>query len=171
MTTELAGHAEGDRLSPAELRKLFLFEKLDAEQLDFLASHGSVEPITGGTYIYREGEPATCFYVLLSGTVALSRTVRGDEVETTRTDQVGAYAGATQAYIERIPQIYLNSMVADLRRGGLPAAGRRAGRARCATGSRWRCTCSRGCSSACARCRPWSASASGCWPSARCRPA
>ncbi|MEV4532577.1 ATP-binding protein [Asanoa sp. NPDC049518] len=112
MSTDLAGHAEGDRLSPAELRKLFLFEKLDAEQLDFLASHGAVEHYAGGTYVYREGEEATCFYVLLSGTVALNRTVRGDEIETTRTDQVGAYAGATQAYIERIPQIYLNSMVA-----------------------------------------------------------
>ncbi|GIF50597.1 cyclic nucleotide-binding protein [Asanoa ferruginea] len=123
MSTELAGHAEGDRLSPAELRKLFLFEKLDAEQLDFLASHGAVETHSGGTYIYREGEPATCFYVLLSGTVALSRTVRGDEVETTRTDQVGAYAGATQAYIERIPQIYLNSMLAvsDVELYQLPA--------------------------------------------------
>ncbi|GIF77876.1 ATP-binding protein [Asanoa siamensis] len=112
MSTELAGHAEGDRLSPAELRKLFLFEKLDAEQLDFLASHGSVEHYAGGTYVYREGEEATCFYVLLSGTVALNRQVRGDEIETTRTDQVGAYAGATQAYIEKIPQIYLNSMLA-----------------------------------------------------------
>ncbi|MEV0714231.1 ATP-binding protein [Asanoa sp. NPDC050611] len=112
MSTELAGHAEGDRLSPAELRKLFLFEKLDAEQLDFLASHGSVEHYAGGTAVYREGEEATCFYVLLSGTVALRRKVHGDEIETTRTDQVGAYAGATQAYIEKIPQIYLNSMVA-----------------------------------------------------------
>ncbi|GAA1866964.1 ATP-binding protein [Asanoa iriomotensis] len=112
MSTELAGHAEGDRLSPAELRELFLFEKLDAEQLDFLASHGSVEHYPGGASVYREGEEATCFYVLLSGTIALSRKVRGDEIETTRTDQVGAYAGATQAYIEKIPQIYLNSMIA-----------------------------------------------------------
>jgi len=104
--------SERDRLTPADLRKLFLFEKLDAEQLDFLASHGTIERYPGNTYVYREGETATCFYVLLSGTVALRRRVRGDDVEASRTDQVGAYAGATQAYIERIPQIYLNSMVA-----------------------------------------------------------
>jgi len=104
--------AAGDRLTPADLRKLFLFEKLDDDQLDFLARCGTVEHVAGGEYVYREGEPATCFYVLLSGTVALRRKVSGDEVEASRTDQVGAYAGATQAYIERIPQIYLNSMVA-----------------------------------------------------------
>src|SRR6266498_770034 len=46
-----------------------------------------------------EGDPAEGFYVLLSGTIALSRRIHGDEVETVRTDQRGAYAGATQAYL------------------------------------------------------------------------
>ena len=46
-----------------------------------------------------EGEEATCFYVLRSGTVSLSRQVHGDQVEVTRTEQRGVYAGAMQAYL------------------------------------------------------------------------
>jgi signal transduction histidine kinase len=47
----------------------------------------------------REGQPATCFYVLLAGTVTLSRVIGGQRVETHRTDHRGAYFGATQAYL------------------------------------------------------------------------
>jgi signal transduction histidine kinase len=61
--------------------------------------------------VYAEGEPATCFYVLLEGEVALSRLVGGDDVETNRTNQIGVYSGAWQAYLgDRVPQIYNNSM-------------------------------------------------------------
>ena len=59
----------------------------------------------------REGEPATCFFVLLWGTVSLSRRVHGDDVELVRTSQRGVYGGATQAYLgDRVPQIYPNSL-------------------------------------------------------------
>jgi len=81
-----------------ELRTLFLFEKLTDEQLGWLCARGSVESYDAGVVI-REGDPATCFYVLLEGTIALSRRVGGDDVETTRTDQRGAYAGAWSAYL------------------------------------------------------------------------
>jgi signal transduction histidine kinase len=98
------------RLTPAELQTLFLFEALDDEQLAWLAEHGRVEEHPAGP-IYAEGEPATCFYVLLSGTVSLSRQVRGDPVETNRTDQRGVYAGAMQAYLgDQVAQVYANSM-------------------------------------------------------------
>src|SRR4051794_38795579 len=82
----------------AELRTLFLFEKLSDEQLLWLCEHGSVERHEQG-YVFHEGEQATCFYVLLDGTIALSRTVGGDEVETVRTDHRGVYAGAWAAFL------------------------------------------------------------------------
>ena len=60
---------------------------------------GDVAEVPAGTAVFREGEPAECFYVLLSGTVSMTRLVQGDEVEVTRTDHVGSYGGATQAYV------------------------------------------------------------------------
>ena len=50
-------------------------------------------------FVLHEGEPATCFYVLLEGTIALSRRVGDDDVEISRTEQRGVYAGAWAAYL------------------------------------------------------------------------
>src|SRR3954452_17236502 len=83
-------------LAPGDLRTLFLFEKLTDDQLAWVAEHGTIERYAAGATVLREGEPATCFYVLLSGTLRMTRDVRGDEVEMVRTDQRGAYCGATQ---------------------------------------------------------------------------
>jgi signal transduction histidine kinase len=85
--------------TPEELRTLFLFESLSDKQLDWLAAHGSVRDYPGGSVVFAEGDPAENFYVLLSGTLALSRRVQQDEVEINRTDQRGAYMGATRAYV------------------------------------------------------------------------
>ncbi|MFE5398891.1 ATP-binding protein [Streptomyces sp. NPDC056568] len=96
--------------SPREIGELFLFEKLTPEQLGRLCAEGRVERFEAGP-VYAEGEDATCFYVLLDGTVVLSRRVGGDDVETHRTSQRGVYAGAMQAYVgDRVPQVYTNSM-------------------------------------------------------------
>ena len=57
-----------------ELRTLFLFEKLTDEQLQWLCERGGIESHDAGEVI-REGEPATCFYVLLEGTISLARRV------------------------------------------------------------------------------------------------
>ncbi|WP_232381990.1 ATP-binding protein [Streptomyces sp. CNZ748] len=95
---------------PDEIGSLFLFEKLSPEQLGRLCEAGQVEGYEPGT-VYTEGDPATCFYVLVEGTVVLSRRVGGDEVEVTRTSQRGVYAGAMQAYLgDRVPQVYNNSL-------------------------------------------------------------
>jgi len=95
---------------PEELRRTVLFEKLADEQLDWLCREGHVEQLPAGR-VYTEGEPARCFYVLLDGEVALSRLVGGDDVETNRTNQIGVYSGAWQAYLgDRVPQVYNNSM-------------------------------------------------------------
>ena len=96
--------------SPEELRELFLFEKLDDDQLTWLCGEGRVEVMQPGP-VYTEGAPATCFYVLLSGTVVLSRQVGGEDIEVGRTSTRGVYAGAFVSYLgDRVPQVYNNSM-------------------------------------------------------------
>ena len=108
--TEQAEQAQQLTCSPDELRTLFLFEKLSDEQLAWLCSHGHVELIEPGP-LYAEGDPARCFYVLLNGTVVMSRRVGEDDIETGRTSQRGVYGGAFNAYLgERVPQVYMQSM-------------------------------------------------------------
>ncbi|MGW2931651.1 ATP-binding protein [Streptomyces sp. NPDC055722] len=82
----------------SELRTLFLFEKLTDDQLARLCLEGRVELFDPGP-VYTEGDPATCFFVLMEGTVVLSRRVGADDVEISRTSQRGVYAGAFQAYL------------------------------------------------------------------------
>jgi signal transduction histidine kinase len=92
--------AEGTQRLPVQaLRELFLFEKLSDEQLRWLAEHGWVTEAPNGATVLAEGTPAELFIVLLGGTITMSRRVGQDDVETVRTDQVGVYAGAMQAYV------------------------------------------------------------------------
>jgi signal transduction histidine kinase len=96
--------------SVAELSTLFLFEKLDGDQLDRLCREGRVETFEPGP-VYAEGEPASCFFVLLEGTVVLSRRVGNDDVEISRSSSRGVYSGAMQAYLgDRVRPVYNSSM-------------------------------------------------------------
>jgi signal transduction histidine kinase len=107
---EVTGSSGRLTCSVDELRTLFLFEKLSDEQLQWLCERGHVELIEPGT-IYAEGAPATCFYVLLEGTVVLSRRVGADDIEVGRTSMRGAYTGAFTAYLgDAVPQVYNNSV-------------------------------------------------------------
>ena len=93
-----------------ELRTLFLFEKLTEDQLQWLCERGHVELIPAGP-VFAEGSPAECFYVLLEGTVVMSRRVGPDDVEVGRTSDRGVYSGAWLAYMgDRVPQVYNASM-------------------------------------------------------------
>jgi signal transduction histidine kinase/CheY-like chemotaxis protein len=111
MTTPLGSGAgpaatryqQGQRIEPDELRTMFLFEALTQEQLDWIAERSRVELFPAGGTVYTEGEPATCFYVLLDGTITMSRRVAGDEVELVRSSQRGAYAGATMSFTDPPP--------------------------------------------------------------------
>ena len=95
---------------PAELRTLFLFEKLTDEQLDWICSNGHVEMIEPG-FAFHEGEPAAWFYVLLEGEVGNYRRVGDDDIEVNRTTQRGVYSGAWTAYLgDQAPESYLNSL-------------------------------------------------------------
>lgn len=90
----------------AELRAMFLFEHLEDWQLAWLCEHGYVEHAEPG-WLTREGDPATCFYVMLEGEIALFRTVGEDDVEISRTSQPGVYTGAWSAYLgDRAPEGY-----------------------------------------------------------------
>jgi len=96
--------------NPEELRSLFLFNKLTDDQIAWLCREGRVEMFDPGP-VYTEGAAATCFYVLLNGTVVLQRRIGGDDVEVGRTSTVGVYAGAFVAYLgDRVPQVYNNTM-------------------------------------------------------------
>jgi signal transduction histidine kinase len=114
-----------ERLAPAELRELFLFADLDDAQLAWVAEHGDVVAFPAGAEVSAEGEPATCFSVLLDGTLAMSRRVGGSEVEIVRTAHRGVYSGAVQFYFgDRLPQRYAATVraVTDCRFLQLPAA-------------------------------------------------
>jgi signal transduction histidine kinase len=112
------------RLTPEELRELFLFEHLDAEQLAWVAAKGDVVDHPAGSEVSTEGEPAECFFVLLEGTLSMVRVVGGSEVETVRTSHRGVYSGAVQFYFgDRLEQRYPATVraVTDCRFLALPA--------------------------------------------------
>ncbi len=122
MTADAAASA---RLSPEELRGLFLFADLDDDQLAWVAEAGDVVSFPAGSDVSVEGEPAECFFVLLSGTLSMVRLVGRDEVETIRSNQAGAYSGAVQFYLgDQVRQVYPATVraVTDCTFLALPAA-------------------------------------------------
>ncbi len=94
---------------PDVLRTLFLFEALTDEQLAVLCANGHIDEYQPGP-ICVEGEPATCFYVLVEGELALSKLSGGQDIETTRTSQRGAYCGAWRAFTGKQQQSYDTSV-------------------------------------------------------------
>lgn len=91
---------KGEKLKclPDELRTLFLFEALNDEQLETLCADGHIATYEPGP-ICVEGEPATCFYVLMDGELAMSKRSGGDDIETNRTSHRGVYCGAWSAFV------------------------------------------------------------------------
>ncbi len=88
----------GEQCLAEELRTLFLFEDLSDEQLDILCREGSIETFPAGP-ISSEGDPATCFYVMIDGELIMSKRSGGVDIQTNRTSQRGVYFGAWSAYI------------------------------------------------------------------------
>ncbi|MEV4017169.1 ATP-binding protein [Nonomuraea angiospora] len=95
-----------------ELRKLFLFERLNDEQLTKLANSGQVRTFGQDEVILQQGDPAECFAVLLDGEIQMiSETVSAGTVAMPRTSQPGVYGGATSAYLgDRAPQTYQHTL-------------------------------------------------------------
>lgn len=92
-----------------ELRTLFLFEHLGDAQLETLCAEGRVETLPAGP-LFNEGDPATCFYVLIDGELVMSGRTAGVDVQTHRTTQRGAYCGAWSAYVPNAEQTYTVSV-------------------------------------------------------------
>jgi signal transduction histidine kinase len=108
----------------SELRELFLFTDLTDTQLDWIREHSETFDVGDGEIVVSEGEQARCFYVLLAGTLQMTRLVAGDPVEITRTDQRGVYFGATQFYLgDQVDQTYGASVrtLSDCRLLALPS--------------------------------------------------
>ncbi|WP_433253770.1 ATP-binding protein [Streptosporangium sp. CA-135522] len=98
-------------ISKDVLRGLFLFEKLDDEKLEWLASHGEEREFDAGVTIIRQGDPSECFLVLIEGEVVMSTETPAGVVTMTPTSQPGVYAGATSAYLgDRAPATYFHSL-------------------------------------------------------------
>src|SRR6476619_7232565 len=98
-----------EKCLPDELRTLFLFEALDDEQLAMLCEHGQIQSFEPGPIVV-EGEPATCFYVLIDGELVMSKRSGGVDVETNRTSQKGVYCGAWSAYVPGEDKTYQASV-------------------------------------------------------------
>ena len=117
---------EPERLAPEELRTLFLFEHLSDDQLVWLSERGRVVEYPAGGTIHAEGAPASCFFVLLSGTLAMLSRVQGGEIELFRSDYRGSYTGAFDAYVSDrgVSQLYGGTAraITDCRLFELPAA-------------------------------------------------
>lgn len=90
---------------PDELRTLFLFEALDDRQLQVLCDNGHIATFEPGP-ICTEGDPATCFYVLLDGELVMSKRSGGVDIQTGRTSQRGVYCGAWSAYVPGEEHVY-----------------------------------------------------------------
>ena len=103
----------GEACLPSELRTLFLFQDLTDEQLAKLCANGRIAHYEPGP-ICLEGDPATCFYVLIDGELVMSKRSGGVDIETVRTAQPGVYCGAWSAFVDGVPQLYESSVRATV---------------------------------------------------------
>src|SRR5258705_4156235 len=95
----------GEKCLPDELRTLFLFDALSDAQLQMLCDNGHIQSFEPGP-VCIEGDPATCFYVMLDGEVVMSKRSGGADIETGRTSQRGVYCGAWSAYVPGENHLY-----------------------------------------------------------------
>ena len=80
------------------LRRVTLFASLDANALSQVAEASRMREVAAGSIVFREGEPATSFFVIQSGTVKLTQvTPEGHEV-TLRLINAGDAFGGTAAF-------------------------------------------------------------------------
>jgi signal transduction histidine kinase len=81
-----------------DLRSIFLFEGLTDEQLRDLIAAGDEVRFDTGDVLFREGEPADFWWVLLAGRVELLRRTRWDESVAGVIDRPGVWAGGFRAW-------------------------------------------------------------------------
>ncbi len=83
-----------------ELRDIPLFDSLTDEQLGFLAAEGEVRPFHAGEVLWREGEPAVLWWVLLEGSITLLRHMGSEDTVMGGLTSPGHWAGGFAAWDE-----------------------------------------------------------------------
>jgi signal transduction histidine kinase len=81
-----------------ELRSLSLFAGLDDDQLADLIEGGEVVRIEPTVELFREGEPADFWWVLLDGAIDLVRHIDREDTVVARMDVPGRWAGGFRAW-------------------------------------------------------------------------
>jgi len=84
-----------------DLRGIFLFEGLSDEQLRDLIAVGDEVRFESGDVLFREGEAADFWWVLLSGRVELLRRTRWEESVAGVMDRPGIWAGGFRAWADQ----------------------------------------------------------------------
>jgi signal transduction histidine kinase len=83
-----------------ELRPLALFDGLTDEQLAQLLQGGDEVAVEPGVELFREGEPADSWWVLVEGAIDLVRHVGREDAVVARMDVPGRWAGGFRAWDE-----------------------------------------------------------------------
>jgi signal transduction histidine kinase len=83
------------------LRDIFLFEGLSDEQLHELVAAGDEVHFDSGDVLFREGEAADFWWVLLEGRVELLRRTRWEESVAGVMDRPGVWAGGFRAWSDQ----------------------------------------------------------------------
>jgi signal transduction histidine kinase len=83
-----------------ELRALPIFDGLTDAQVGRLASAGTDVRIEPGLILFREGEPAEFWWLLMDGSIDLVRHVGREDTVVARMDEPGRWAGGFRAWDE-----------------------------------------------------------------------
>ena len=83
-----------------DLRSLRLFDGLTDDQLTDLAGAGAEVPIEPGVDLFREGQPAEYWWLLVDGAIDLVRHIGREDVVVGRMDVPGRWAGGFRAWDE-----------------------------------------------------------------------
>ena len=87
-------------ITVADLRRLELFEGLTADQVRALLADGDEMEIVPGEVLFREGDPADDWWVLVDGSVDLVRRVGREDVVVAQMSVPGRWAGGMRAWDE-----------------------------------------------------------------------
>jgi signal transduction histidine kinase len=116
MTMESGMLTDGGGINPVmsrgELRGLFLFESLTDDQLTVLIEEGRRTAWPAGSTVFAEGTPADYFYVLLTGTIRITRRTTTGELEVNRSSYRGAYFGSMVEHMAGLDRPFRGSVYA-----------------------------------------------------------
>jgi CRP-like cAMP-binding protein len=73
--------AAAARMTPHELREVPIFASLADGDLRWLAARGTETQLDSGAVLFKEGDPADAFHVVLDGELRVTKMVEGRETE------------------------------------------------------------------------------------------